>query len=302
MSADAAFIQAILADPRSDTARLVYADWLDDQGDPRGEYIRIEKALTAKRLSRSKAESLRTQLLSLRKRIPRSWLAVFDQPGMMRANPTPFPAGWFGCELEGYREVDGTYGVFAYDTLPPLPVDAFYGDFRWLDHTRTGGGKERTTKAINQLTASAQSFGLDLPDDFRSFMSNRSLWDDIRSCTDCDFNLPRRIVPSPAGEDAFLVRFYSDSQSCAHWYLYLAEQRFHCVVTAGGFYGGDDFTEDDDARSDDQFFYCASSFETFLYRTWIENEIWYALSDNDHTLTPKEVAYLGHYKREKSAD
>lgn len=35
-----AFLRAIHADPDSDTPRLVFADWLEDQGDARGEMIR----------------------------------------------------------------------------------------------------------------------------------------------------------------------------------------------------------------------------------------------------------------------
>ncbi|MFO0810388.1 MAG: TIGR02996 domain-containing protein [Gemmataceae bacterium] len=39
---DEAFLAAILAHPDDDLPRLVYADWLDDRGDPRGEFIRLE--------------------------------------------------------------------------------------------------------------------------------------------------------------------------------------------------------------------------------------------------------------------
>jgi uncharacterized protein (TIGR02996 family) len=35
------FLRQILADPGDDALRLVYADWLDEQGDPRGEYLRF---------------------------------------------------------------------------------------------------------------------------------------------------------------------------------------------------------------------------------------------------------------------
>ncbi len=39
---EAAFHEAIRQSPRDDVPRLVYADWLDEQGDPRGEFIRIQ--------------------------------------------------------------------------------------------------------------------------------------------------------------------------------------------------------------------------------------------------------------------
>jgi uncharacterized protein (TIGR02996 family) len=39
-----AFLTAILAEPDSDAPRLVYADWLDERGDPHGELIRLQCA------------------------------------------------------------------------------------------------------------------------------------------------------------------------------------------------------------------------------------------------------------------
>src|SRR3954468_11511865 len=40
--ADAAFLRAIIAAPDDDLPRLVYADYLDERGDPRGEFIRLQ--------------------------------------------------------------------------------------------------------------------------------------------------------------------------------------------------------------------------------------------------------------------
>lgn len=37
-----AFIREIAASPDAILPRLIYADWLDEQGDPRGEYLRLE--------------------------------------------------------------------------------------------------------------------------------------------------------------------------------------------------------------------------------------------------------------------
>jgi uncharacterized protein (TIGR02996 family) len=45
MAADEAhFLEAIASDPTDDT-RQVYADWLEERGDPRAEYVRLEAAL-----------------------------------------------------------------------------------------------------------------------------------------------------------------------------------------------------------------------------------------------------------------
>lgn len=36
------FLDMLLADPNDDIARQVYADWLEDHGDPRAEWLRLE--------------------------------------------------------------------------------------------------------------------------------------------------------------------------------------------------------------------------------------------------------------------
>src|SRR5205807_10301364 len=36
------FLQAILDDPDDDMLRLIYADWLEERGDPRAEFIRVQ--------------------------------------------------------------------------------------------------------------------------------------------------------------------------------------------------------------------------------------------------------------------
>src|SRR5206468_3722921 len=42
MSDRAAFLRAICERPDEDGPRLVYADWLEERGDPRGEFIRVQ--------------------------------------------------------------------------------------------------------------------------------------------------------------------------------------------------------------------------------------------------------------------
>jgi uncharacterized protein (TIGR02996 family) len=45
MTEDEPFLQAIVASPEDDAPRLIYADWLEERGDPRGEFIRTQVAL-----------------------------------------------------------------------------------------------------------------------------------------------------------------------------------------------------------------------------------------------------------------
>jgi uncharacterized protein (TIGR02996 family) len=43
----AAFLERVIESPDDDGPRLVHADWLDEQGDPRGEFIRVQCALAS---------------------------------------------------------------------------------------------------------------------------------------------------------------------------------------------------------------------------------------------------------------
>lgn len=314
---DAAFLQAILANPADDVPRLIYADWLEERGDPRGEYLRLEVALAARAADSPEAQGCRQRLIQLRSQVESLWLACLDQPGVLRANPTPFPSGWWGVGLEGLREDRGTYTLYPYESLPPLPVDRFQGSFQWLENSTTWdrlgqvdwqSWQERMRSGVGRVTAEAARLNLGLPTAFPSFMENVEWLARTRSCTDCYFGLPARIAPSPAGEGGSLIRFYSDSQSCLHWYVYVTGKQYHCVVVSGKFYGGDWAWENEYGGSDvgdggeeeqgpDELWFCAPSFEAFMYRWWIENEIWYGLSYDHHPLTPDEQVYVEHYRR-----
>jgi uncharacterized protein (TIGR02996 family) len=67
MSQDDAFRRAIVQDADDDGVRLVYADWLEERGDPRGEFIRVEctlARLAADDDRRPGLEARREQLLA----------------------------------------------------------------------------------------------------------------------------------------------------------------------------------------------------------------------------------------------
>ncbi|MCA9069386.1 MAG: TIGR02996 domain-containing protein, partial [Planctomycetaceae bacterium] len=59
MSNEDEFLNRIRADRDNPVPYLVYADWLDDQGDPRGEFIRIQCELEEPHLPRGRARMLR---------------------------------------------------------------------------------------------------------------------------------------------------------------------------------------------------------------------------------------------------
>jgi uncharacterized protein (TIGR02996 family) len=73
MSEEEAFLAAVRAEPEDDGHRLVYADWLEERGDPRAEYLRLEHAVRVHRAPG--ADRLRV----LRSQLEGDWLlAVHD--------------------------------------------------------------------------------------------------------------------------------------------------------------------------------------------------------------------------------
>jgi uncharacterized protein (TIGR02996 family) len=58
MSDSEAFLHEIIAAPDDDAPRLVYADWLEEQGDPRGEFIRLQCELAREPVQPSRLDPL----------------------------------------------------------------------------------------------------------------------------------------------------------------------------------------------------------------------------------------------------
>lgn len=73
---DSGFLRQIAAQPHDDGLRAVYADWLEDQGDPRGEYIRLELELTGVERTDPRYPGLEERLRTVRMDIAEEWLAV----------------------------------------------------------------------------------------------------------------------------------------------------------------------------------------------------------------------------------
>lgn len=228
----------------------------------------------------------------------------------MHLHKSPFPAYWLGTELEGAGlesvrpNVVGTYGRYEYDRLPPLPFEQLHGNFDWLSSApprRSNIGLEKAIENAQALVALRQrsmALGLRLPAEFVKFMESPSLQERIRSNTDCFLDLCASPVRSPVG-GGYLIRFLSDSQGCIFWYLYLTEGgQDHAVVASPGFYGIDDEQWLDGERDPTDIVFSAESFEIFLCRFWLENEIWFASWKN----TPMPEAgrvYIEQYRQNR---
>ena len=78
-----AFLQAILADPDDDAPRLVYADWLEERGDPRAEFIRAQCAANGLPFGDPERARLRKRAGALLARHEAEW--VGDVPRYARS-------------------------------------------------------------------------------------------------------------------------------------------------------------------------------------------------------------------------
>jgi uncharacterized protein (TIGR02996 family) len=78
MEDEQTFIQAILANPTDGAPRLVFADWLEERGDPRGELLRIQTALTELPRKDKRYAGCQKQLNKLRSSLDSESLAWFN--------------------------------------------------------------------------------------------------------------------------------------------------------------------------------------------------------------------------------
>lgn len=223
----------------------------------------------------------------------------------------PFPAIWIGGDLGEYRPCDSTYAGYEFASLPPLPHEQFHGNFQWLisqpspftfderfvefwnNYDSVHRWKKELLDCELALQNDCSKHGVQIPQAFFTFMNEIDLVTRIRSPTDCFFEYPRNVIACPAQYGGYFVHFYSDSQDCFRWYLYI-DQHQNCIVTASDNLDEPhsiDFWDDPGYRLTQ----CATSFESFIYRLWIETEIWHRLVDHQPPLTSEMVKYLGFY-------
>ena len=239
------------------------------------------------------------------------------------AAPNPWsslPRVWVHMPLPGYRELSdySTYQGFPVEELPPIPID-LDDECAWLLRKGTlhlDYGLHRHERAFPPLPPAtveelARQSNLELPHSFRRFMSSEDLQSRVCSCTDCYLDPGERIVETTGSMPGHLIHFLSDSQSCAHWYLQMLSTGASAVLESPDLYcyrvENSDWMENPACRLDRidlaglNFVYCAPSFSDFLYRFWIENEIWYAAEyeASRRPLNALELAYVEHYISKK---
>jgi uncharacterized protein (TIGR02996 family) len=105
MSDEADFVRAIQENPEDDRARLVYADWLEERGDIRGEYLRLDCQLV----------HIPLRLVQLRKQVDQTWLETVTRRRRLAADA--FTGAWANIDeqTDGWARLDintvGTTGT-----------------------------------------------------------------------------------------------------------------------------------------------------------------------------------------------
>ena len=210
----------------------------------------------------------------------------------------PFPAGWFTSGPEVLWGQKTTYGLIPYDMLPAIERDHFDGTFSWLpplpprnsalhyDPDSDGCG----LASLPALEGEAHSLGLELPKAFVHFVSTSELYERVASCTGCYLDFSHGLIEDPSDSGGRMLRFLNDSQACVLWYLYLTPSGDDCVLASGEWHDG---ARDDPKRllNPNSYFWCAPHFESFVYRFWLEDQIWRRVRSGD-VPTPEEARYL----------
>ncbi|TWU12508.1 hypothetical protein CA54_13320 [Symmachiella macrocystis] len=155
------------------------------------------------------------------------------------------------------------------------------GSFAWLAGTPTHSewaiGEERADELPTQLasvSASATDHGLQLPPEFVKFIDTAALHKHLRSTTGFYLDVAESVLRF---SDGYLIRFLSDQQGCVFWYLFTnADGSDHCVVMSLEYFDADEMDYEIEDLKETDFRFEAVSFEAFLSRFWLENEISFA--------------------------
>lgn len=296
MTDDERLIAACLAAPRDADRLQVYADWLEDRGDARAAYARAQ--LDHRR------DPDPARLPGLRRLYPAHepvWTGRFELAGVFEQRLVDFPALWWGVGL-GERSTNSTYAGFDHAAQPPIPFDRFDGTFQWLRyapvefpaHTPVEPDDPAWAERLGRLRAA----GYHVPTALEAFLADPTLHRGIPSCTDNHVVSAEYAVEQTLPDGDVFLTFYTDSQSCVIWGVRLGRgDDVYAPVLAGPPEFLDDARPDEPWLTFPELSFSSPTLESFLYRWWIENRIWYATEweGGARALTPEEQAYLDHF-------
>jgi len=161
-----------------------------------------------------------------------------------------------------------------------------------------GESRDQIATHFEKNVREAQARGFTVPEVFLKFMRSRELRRSIPSCTACYFDAPERLVEMADG--GVLFRFLDDQQWCVLWYLYLGPNQTQAIVASCHAFDVEDAKEIAHETSNypndnsPWTWICAPDFESFLFRFWLENHIWFVEHEHHRELTELERKYTDH--------
>jgi hypothetical protein len=217
-------------------------------------------------------------------------------------------------DLWGRDPAHKPYKAVPFELLPTL-LRSTSEPFAWLRLAATRSQREKLKVGqdgesrlprpvgfmVDEIVAEAKREGLTVPATYVTFMNDASLQERVPTCTACYLDVPTKLVALPGGQPGKLLRFMNDQQCSVLWYLHLTADGGCSVACAEPL--NDDENEDEGETLDDvmklnEVATCATSFEEFVHRFWLENTLWFSLYEKTRApLTPEQQAYLDAVKK-----
>jgi hypothetical protein len=204
------------------------------------------------------------------------------------------PSGWLASGLGDLRPelADATYSLYPPDSLPPLDEGVLDGTLGWLtpDGDARPAPDHEVANRLRRILKQCQSRRIELPPAFERLMGSAELQERIPDATGCYFDLPNAVtaVDGESQIGGHIIRFLNDQQLCYCWYVWIRPDGTNAVISAGA-------SEDKLTGRSQEFCLNAPSFESFLYRWWIENRLSLSLASG-RPLIDGEERYAQFYR------
>jgi len=200
-------------------------------------------------------------------------------------------------DLGKFRPCEETYNPYLMSDIPLLKRK-FTGNFDWLSGANTK--KSTTTEELDNLQ---KKFKMVFPKDYYLFKSHPD-WEKLLTESTTASFIPEKIEVQPF-LSGFLTPIYYDQQGIVLWYLYFESDAKKCkdsIVLSTAKHPKQ--IAKLSARSiQDQIISTCETFESFLYRIELENQLWQKLNNKNYkipaTLSKDADEYLSFYDQEK---
>lgn len=144
------FLNAILRAPKDDAPRLVYADWLEDRGDLRAEYLRLDLEHYDLHVNGQRSLELENKIRSMRDSLDPSWINVIFHSRIQHENGH--------IKVVSLRDGQGLIEVLGGESETALLVDGKPIAFNWDDSLGSVGQYVVAKRPVTHLIDICGSF------------------------------------------------------------------------------------------------------------------------------------------------